>query len=53
MRYGLTAFDLDQTFLDRRQKLHPFGNILQACVCRQTLNRLQDKLLVAHTLNLP
>ncbi len=53
MRHGLAALDLVKPLTDPPPKIHPLGNDIQACVCGQTLNRIQGKLLVAHGMNLP
>ena len=48
VRNRFTTFDLIQPFANRRQKFHPFGDDIKARVFRQTLNRIQSQLLLAH-----
>ena len=48
MRNRFTTLDLIKPFANRRQKFHPFGDVIKARVFRQTLNRIQSQLLLAH-----
>jgi hypothetical protein len=52
MRNRFAALDLAKPFTDCGQKFHALGNDVEAGVFRQTLNRIQSQLLVAHKMNL-
>lgn len=48
MRNGLAALDLVKPFADGGQKFHALGNGIKTGIIRQTLNRIQNQLFVAH-----
>ena len=53
VRHGFTAFNLLNPLADRREKLHSLGNGVQPRVFRQSPDRIQGKLFVAHAINMP
>ena len=48
MRNGLAALDLVKPFANGGQKFHALGNGIKTGIIRQTLNRIQNQLFIAH-----